>query len=121
MEQPKSRSPARDWPTRSTKPVVEGSLDALRSWQRSRHCWSARNRSVLWLSGLGGGGKTALMRACADRARQASWRTARIDGRTVAQSPQAFADTVSSAAARDRSATVDDGADASGLAIFIDT
>ena len=77
--------------------------------------------SVLWLSGLGGVGKTALMRACADRARQAGWLTARIDGRTVAQAPQAFADAVSSAAATDRSPTDDGGADASGLAIFIDT
>jgi hypothetical protein len=42
--------------------------------------------AVLWLSGLGRVGKTALMQACACRARQAGWRTARIDGRTVAQS-----------------------------------
>ena len=77
--------------------------------------------SVLWLSGLGGVGKTALMQACAGRARLAGWRTARIDGRTVARSPQAFADAVTSAVATDGSYSEIDGADATGLAIFIDT
>jgi hypothetical protein len=77
--------------------------------------------SVLWLSGLGGVGKTALMKAWAGRARQAGWRTARIDGRAVAQSPQAFTDAVTSAGATDGSDSAVDGADASGLAIFIDT
>jgi hypothetical protein len=73
--------------------------------------------SVLWISGLGGVGKTALMQACAGRARQAGWRTARIDARTVAQSPQAFVDAVTAAVATEK---VDD-ADASGLVMFIDT
>ena len=77
--------------------------------------------SVLWLSGLGGVGKTALMQACASRARLAGWRTARIDGRTVAQSPQAFADAVTTAVATEKSHPNVDGADASGLVIFIDT
>jgi hypothetical protein len=77
--------------------------------------------SVLWLSGLGGVGKTALMQTCAGRAKQAGWRSARIDGRTVAKSPQAFADAVTTSAATDRSRSDVDGADASGLAIFIDT
>lgn len=77
--------------------------------------------SVLWLSGLGGVGKTALMQACAGRARQAGWRTARIDGRTVAQSPQAFADAVTTAVATEKSQPNGDDANAGGLAIFIDT
>jgi hypothetical protein len=77
--------------------------------------------SVLWLSGLGGVGKTALMQACAGRARQAGWRTARIEGRTVAQSPQAFADAVTTAVATEESHPDVAGADASGLVIFIDT
>jgi hypothetical protein len=50
--------------------------------------------SVLWLSGLGGVGKTALMQAYAGRAWQAGWLTARVDGRTVAHSPRAFAGAV---------------------------
>jgi hypothetical protein len=77
--------------------------------------------SVLWLSGLGGVGKTALMQACAGRARQAGWLTARVDGRTVAHSPRAFAGAVESAVATDRSLPAVDGADATGLAVFIDT
>jgi hypothetical protein len=77
--------------------------------------------SVLWLSGLGGVGKTALVQAWAGRAKQTGWRTARIDGRAVAQSPQAFADAVTSAGATDRPHSAVDDADASGLAIFIDT
>ncbi len=77
--------------------------------------------SVLWLSGLGGVGKTALMQAWAGRARQAGWLTARVDGRTVAHSPRAFAGAVESAVATDRSLQEVDGADATGLAIFIDT
>ena len=77
--------------------------------------------AVLWLSGLGGVGKTALMQACAGRARQAGWRTARIDGRTVAQSPQAFADAVTTAVATEKSHPDVDRSDAADVAIFIDT
>ena len=77
--------------------------------------------SVLWLSGLGGVGKTALMQVCAGQARQAGWLTARVDGRTVAHSPRAFAGAVESAVTTDRSLPEVDGADATGLAIFIDT
>ena len=76
---------------------------------------------VLWLSGLGGVGKTALMQACAGRARQAGWRTARIDGRTVAHSPQAFADAVTTAVATEKSHPDVDRSDAADVAIFIDT
>jgi len=77
--------------------------------------------SVLWLSALGGVGKTALLHACADRARQAGWLIARIDGRTVAPSPEAFSGAVESAIGVDRSVAEDDGAAGSGLVIFVDT
>jgi hypothetical protein len=77
--------------------------------------------SVLWLSGLGGVGKTALMQACARRARQAGWLTVRIDGRASAHSAQAFAGAVESAVATDRAPSEVSGGDSHGLAIFIDT
>src|SRR4030095_10300589 len=75
--------------------------------------------SVLWLSCLGGVGKTALVQAGAGPAKQTGWRTARIDGRAVAQSPQAFADAVTSAGATDRPHAAGDDAGARRLAIFL--
>ena len=44
---------------------------------------------VLWLSGQGGVGKTALMQAWAGHAQQSGWRTVRLDGRTAPLSPRA--------------------------------
>lgn len=76
---------------------------------------------VLWLSGLGGVGKTALLQACSSRARQAGWLTARIDGRAVAPVPQAFSSSVESAIGANASLSQLEGAGGSGLAIFIDT
>jgi hypothetical protein len=76
--------------------------------------------SVLWLAGPGGVGKTALMQACAGRARDAGWLTARIDGRAVAPSPQAFAG-AAEASVSARSLPEINGADGTGLAVFIDT
>ena len=54
--------------------------------------------SAIWLSALGGVGKTALMQAWADLARQAGWPVARMDGRTVRLAPQTFAAAVELAA-----------------------
>ena len=76
---------------------------------------------VLWLSGLGGVGKTALMQACSRRARQAGWLTARIDGRAVTPVPQAFSGSVESAIGASTPLSELDGAAGGGLAIFIDT
>jgi AAA ATPase domain len=77
--------------------------------------------SVLWLSGPGGVGKTALMQAWADQAQRAGWRTVRVDGRAVGLSGQAFAAAVESAVVADRSLPQADGTGATGLAVFIDT
>jgi hypothetical protein len=76
---------------------------------------------VLWLSGLGGVGKTTLMRAWAGRAEQAGFLTARIDGRGVPLAPHAFATAVESAIGADRSHAAAGGNERSSRAIFIDT
>jgi hypothetical protein len=77
--------------------------------------------SALWLSGLGGVGKTALMRAWARLAEQAGWLTARVDGRTVPPAPEAFAAAVESVIGTDRSPSPADGRGLMRQAIFIDT
>ena len=77
--------------------------------------------AVLWLSGLGGVGKTALMQRWASRVREAGWHTARIDGRAVGVSPQAFVTAVESALGTNGSLPQADGSGITGLAVFIDT
>jgi len=77
--------------------------------------------SAIWLSALGGVGKTALMQAWADLARQAGWLVARIDGRTVRLAPQTFAAAVELAAGANGSRSDGDRLGLRNLALFIDT